>query len=82
MTSDAPRNATLYRMVLSDHTCPFGVRALELLKRKGFGVEDRVLTTREDVDAFKAKHSVRTTPVIFIGEERIDGADELEKRLA
>ncbi len=32
------RRATLYRMVLPDHTCPFGVRAKELLEQNGFEV--------------------------------------------
>lgn len=82
MTQSTARTATLHRMVLADHTCPFGVRALELLKRDGFEVDDRRLTTREEVDAFKAEQGVETTPVIFIAEERIDGADELEEWLA
>ena len=33
------RSAVLYRMVLPDHTCPFGVRAKGLLDRAGFEVD-------------------------------------------
>ena len=33
--------AVLYRMVLPDHTCPFGVRAKELLEEAGYDVDDR-----------------------------------------
>jgi glutaredoxin len=40
--------ATLYRMVLPDHTCPFGLRAKELLEEAGYDVEDRVLGSREE----------------------------------
>jgi hypothetical protein len=29
------QSATLYRMVLPDHTCPFGVRARQLLEDAG-----------------------------------------------
>jgi glutaredoxin 3 len=76
------RQATLYRMVLPDHVCPFGVRAKQMLEQAGFDVEDRILSTREEVDAFKAEHGVETTPQIFIDDERIGGADELEQMLA
>ena len=33
--------ADLYRMVMPSHTCPYGLKALDLLKRQGFKVEDR-----------------------------------------
>jgi glutaredoxin len=78
----AEKQATLYRMVLPDHTCPFGVRAKELLDAQGFEVDDRVLASREEVDAFKAEQGIQTTPLIFIGEERIGGADDLERHLS
>jgi glutaredoxin len=74
--------ATLYRMVLPDHTCPFGVRAKELLDAKGYQVDDRVLGSREEVEAFKAEQGIRTTPLIFIGSERIGGSDDLEEYLS
>lgn len=74
--------ATIYRMVLPEHTCPFGVRAKELLQSQGFEVDDRVLGSREEVDAFKAEQGIQTTPLIFIGEERIGGADDLERHLS
>jgi len=35
--------AQLYRMVTSQHLCPFGIRARWLLKRKGYRVEDHRL---------------------------------------
>lgn len=76
------KRATLYRMVLPDHTCPFGVKARELLEREGYEVDDRVLTSRKETDAFMAEHGVTTTPQAFIGGERIGGADELERWLA
>lgn len=75
------RSATLYRMVLPDHTCPFGVRAKQMLEGAGFEVDDRLLRSREEVDAFKAEQGVATTPQIFIDGERIGGSDELERYL-
>jgi len=71
------KRAVLYRMVLQDHTCPFGVRAKELLEEHGYEVEDNILRTREETDAFEAKHDVSTTPQVFIDGERIGGSDEL-----
>ena len=75
------RIATLYRMVLPEHTCPFGVRAKTLLEQHGFEIDDRVLKTREEVDAFKAEQGIATTPLVFIGDERIGGSDDLERHL-
>ena len=75
------KNATLYRMVLPDHTCPFGVRAKEMLERAGFAVEQRILTSREEVDAFEEEQDVDTTPQVFIDGVRIGGSDDLERYL-
>ena len=77
-----PRTATLYRMILPDHTCPYGVRARELLERHGFEVDDRILGSRDEVDRFKAEHGVSKTPQVFIGGDRIGGSDELAEYLA
>ena len=76
------RKATIYRMVLPDHVCPFGVRALQLLEHAGFAVDDKILVTRIEVEAFKAEQGVATTPVIFIDGERIGGSRELAIYLA
>ena len=76
------KTATLYRMVLPEHTCPFGVRAKEMLEANGFTVEDKILDSREVVDAFKAEHGVQTTPLVFIDGERIGGSDDLEHYLS
>ena len=76
------RNATLYRMVLPEHTCPFGLRAKQMLEENGFAVDDRILRNRQEVDDFEAKLGVDTTPQIFIGDKRIGGADALERYLS
>ncbi len=77
-----PGQATLYRMILPDHTCPYGVRARELLEEHGFEVDDRILASRDEVDAFKAEHGVATTPQVFIDGECIGGSEELARYLA
>ena len=79
MTSTTPRTATLHRMVMPSHTCPYGLKALHLLRREGYEVDDRWLTTREATDAFKAEHDVKTTPQVFIDGRRIGGYDDLRR---
>ena len=73
--------ATLHRMVMPGHTCPYGLKAKHLLKRRGFAVDDRWLETRAEVDAFKAEHGVQTTPQVFIDGQRIGGYDDLRRHL-
>jgi glutaredoxin len=75
------RTATLYRMVLPEHTCPFGVRAKAMLERAGYTVDEHILATREEVDAFQAEQGVATTPQVFIDGERVGGSDDLERYL-
>lgn len=77
----AEKTAVLYRMVMEKHVCPWGLRAKHLLKSQGFVVDDRWLTTREQTDAFKAEHGVKTTPQTFINGQRIGGYDDLRRFL-
>ena len=74
-----PKTARLYRMVMDKHVCPYGTKSRWLLKREGYTVEDHHLTTREETDAFKEKHGVKTTPQTFIGGERLGGYEALRK---
>ena len=73
------RSATLYRMVMATHICPYGLKARWLLRRKGFAVDDHWLTTQAETDAFKAEHGVETTPQTFIDGVRIGGYDDLRR---
>ena len=77
----AGKRAIIYRMVMANHVCPWGLKAVDLLKRSGFEVEDRHLKTRDATDAFKAEHNVATTPQVFIGGQRIGGYDDLRRFL-
>ena len=69
--------ATLYRMKMPDHMCPYGLKSKDLLERHGYTVEDNHLTSRQAVDAFKAERDVRTTPQTFIDGQRIGGYEDL-----
>jgi len=77
--STQTKTAELYRMVMPGHTCPYGLKALHLLKSKGITVEDHWLKTREETDAFKARHDVKTTPQVFIDGQRVGGYDDLRR---
>jgi glutaredoxin len=77
--TQSPRTATLHRMVMPGHVCPYGLKSRWLLRRKGYTVDDRHLTTREQTDAFKAEHGVKTTPQTFIDGQRIGGWDDLRR---
>jgi len=79
MDTKASKRATLYRMVMPGHICPYGVKAKWLIERHGYQVEDRWLTTRAETDAFKAQHDVKTTPQTFIHGERVGGYDDLRR---
>ena len=66
-------------MVMDDHTCPYGIKTVDLLKRQGFKVEDNHLTSRSETDAFKEEHGVETTPQTFIDDKRIGGYDDVRE---
>ncbi len=71
------RQAEIYRMVYDKHVCPYGIKALWLLRRAGYQVIDHHLASREETDAFKQQHGVATTPQIFVNGQRIGGHDDL-----
>lgn len=75
------KTATIHRMAMDQHICPWGLKALHLLKSHGYAVDDRWLTTRAETDAFKAEQGVKTTPQIFIDGQRIGGHDDLRRHL-
>ncbi|GGE15939.1 membrane protein [Aureimonas endophytica] len=78
-TYEAKKRAVLYRMVTPQHVCPFGLKAKDLLQRRGFEVEDHPLRSRAEQDAFKAEHDVKTTPQVFIEGRRVGGYDDLRR---
>jgi glutaredoxin len=73
------KKATVYRMVMDKHICPYGLKTLDLLKDEGYEVEDNHLSSREETDQFKETHYIQTTPQTFIDDKRIGGYDDLKK---
>ena len=47
------KRATLYRMVMPEHVCPYGLKSKWLLESHGYAVDDHWLRTRAETDAFK-----------------------------
>ncbi|PVZ45901.1 MauE/DoxX family redox-associated membrane protein [Thalassobacter stenotrophicus] len=77
--SQSTKEAVLYRMVMDDHLCPYGLKSKDLLEREGYEVEDHHLTSRAETDAFLEEHGVETTPQTFMDGERIGGYEALRK---
>ena len=75
------KTADLHRMAIGGHLCPHGLKAKHLLQTQGYAVRDHLLTSRAEVDAFKAQHDVKTTPQIFIGGAHIGGHDDLRRHM-
>ena len=74
------KQATIYRMVTEDHLCPWGIKALDLLKRNGFEIDDRHLKTKEENKEYKEKNGYDETPQVFIDDKRYT-YDELREHL-
>jgi glutaredoxin len=75
------RKLILYRMKLPEHECPYGLIAKRMLEDSGMDFEDRLLTSRDEVDAFKEEHGVATTPQVFLNGDRIGGSEKLANYL-
>ena len=73
--------AILHRMELPKYSCGYGTAARDLLRANGFEIEEHILRTRAATDAFKDKHHVATTPLIFIDGVKIGGFTDLKKHL-
>ena len=77
--SQQTKRAALYRMVMPEHVCPYGLKSKYQLERHGYAVDDHWLRTRAETDDFMAEHNVKTTPQTFIAGERIGGNDDLTR---
>ena len=71
----------VYRMSTPEHECPWGLKTIDLLNEQGIEFEDHKLKSKDETEAFKAKHKVQTTPQIFAGDERIGGYTDLAEKL-
>jgi glutaredoxin len=72
-----PHTATIYRLVTPEHTCPYGLKAIDLLEREGHEIDDRRLETEEEATELRERLGVETTPQTFIDGELIGTLDDL-----
>jgi glutaredoxin/uncharacterized membrane protein YphA (DoxX/SURF4 family) len=75
------KQSSVYRMVTPKHLCPWGIKAVDLLRRNGYEIEDHHLETMAANSEYKAEKGYDETPQIFIEGERIGGYDALLEHL-
>ena len=61
-------------------TCPWGEKAITLLKQKDISFEDHIFASKDEEEDFKAKHQVKTTPQIFVEGTRVGGYTNLAEK--
>ncbi len=60
-------------------SCPFGIKAIELLNREKIAFEDHIFSSKDEELEFKNKHHVKTTPQVFMDGKNIGGYSDLAK---
>lgn len=75
------KEAEIYRMVTPDHMCPWGIKALYLLKSNGYKTTDHHIPSSEANEQYKQDHDVDETPQIYIEGKHLGGYDELREHL-
>lgn len=71
-----PEPNSIYRK----QDCPFGKKAVKLLKEQDIEFKDHILKNKEEEEEVKAEFNVDTTPQIFIDDERVGGYESLKKK--
>lgn len=72
------KRAIIFRMVMPDHLCPFGLKSIDALKHAGYDIIDRHITTSDENTLVKETLGVKTTPQTFIDGKRVGGNDDLQ----
>ena len=68
-------------MVTPDHLCPWGIKALDLLRRNNFDIEDEHLESMDANRKYKEKNDFDETPQVWIEGQHIGGYDQLREHL-
>jgi glutaredoxin 3 len=68
-------NVTVYTM----ESCPYCLRAKDLLKQRGIAFQEKLLSMDDDAawDQLEKKSGMKTMPQIFAGDKLIGGYREL-----
>ena len=61
--------------------CPFGNKAIHLLRQRNIEFQERVLETDAEIEEVKSRYQVRTTPQIILDGEHVGGYSELAQKL-
>ncbi len=75
------KKATIYRMVTPEHLCPWGIKAIDLLRRNDYEIDDHHLESMDANKEYKKEHGYDETPQIFIEGDHLGGYDALRKHL-
>ena len=78
ISKEGGQSAIIFRMVMPDHLCPFGLKSIDALKHAGYDIIDRHITTQNENTLVKDTLGVKTTPQTFIDGKRIGGNDDLQ----
>ncbi len=76
---DMKKKAKIVRMVTPGHLCPWGIKALDLLRRHGYEIHDQHLESMDANEEYKDRHGYGETPQIWIGDEHLGGYDQLRE---
>ena len=71
------RKAKIVRIVSSDHFCPWGLKALDPLRRRGYDIDDQHLESSEENDQYKEENGYDETPQVWIEGKHIGTYDDL-----
>ena len=75
------KEAVIHRMVMPHHTCPYGLKAKDLLERSATRSRTTTSPRASRPTPSRPQHGVATTPQVFIGGERVGGYDDLRRFL-
>lgn len=75
------KSAHIVRMETPSHLCPWGIKAIDLLRRNGFDVSDERLESAEANAKYKKRNGFDETPQIWIEGSHVGGYDQLREYL-
>lgn len=73
------QKAKIVRIVSTDHFCPWGLKALDLLRRRGYDIDDQHLESSEENRRYKEENGYDETPQIWIEDKHIGTYDDLRE---
>lgn len=81
MSNTILEKVKVYRIHTPQSECPWGMKVIKLLQEQEITFEDHKLHSTQEIEAFKVKYNVATTPQIFVGMVRIGGYTDLAAKL-